>query len=367
MEETKHYILKDNINKNIALELYKIKIQEDLRFAGEVNESLLTIEERYNSYYFFDCSIHNHAYFYNNKITNESIDGKIDIQLSYSDKDFILNELPKRSAAEAPGFEEKLLDDKKYDKVFKELIQNVKDKALSIITLKHNVKPSRYIHIDIGPLEGFHILNCEIYYEKVYIFRYRNEQKKKDFVSILSGYSQTFYQLEFVYSPEYIEFLTKYKRPIEYIPKEYLPYYYIDSFAVYHRVNKKLEFESSKGILKKIRDNISYENYSLYNDYLKSGIYYFRIHKYLKKLKIEQKPLRYHIYLAYLTLKYQKESGFFLYECSCLGILPKNDIPEKIRFLEASYRLGNLEAKKVLYEHYSMPLYFNSNMVKKYS
>ncbi len=367
MEETKYYLFKDNINKNIALELYKIKLQEDLRFQDDMNESFLTIEEKYNCYYFFDCSIHNHAYYYNNKITNEAMDGRVDIQLSYSDKDFILNELSKKDAVEVGELKEQLFDDKKYDIVYKEMIQSIKDKALNAITLKHNVKPSRNIHIDIGPLEGFHILITSVYYEKVYVFRYRNEQRKKDFVTVLSGYNQNFYQLEFVKSDTYLEFLNKFKRPIEYIPKDFIEYYYIDSFATYNSVNKKLEFETSKGILKKIRDNINYENYSLYNDYLESGIYYFKIHKYLKKLKVVEKPLKYHIYLAYLTLKYQKESGFFLYECACLGLLHKNTIQEKIRFLEASYRLGNLEAKKHLYEHYSLPLYYNSNMVKKYS
>lgn len=214
MQENSYFLFKETINKTIALELFRKKINEDERFVHNIVEDLLTIEEKYIGYYFIEGSIHNHPYFYKNKNTNEYVDGKIDIHESYSDPEFILNELQKADAKEIEERDFIYLDEQKHNKLYKEFIQNIKDKALYNITLKHNKKPSKSIHIDIAPLDGFHTYSCTTYLEKVYIFRYRNLQKKTDFVSILSGYNQKFYELDFVRSEKYLEYLTKYKRPI---------------------------------------------------------------------------------------------------------------------------------------------------------
>lgn len=367
MEEKKYFLFKELLTEDKALEMFKKAVLEDTRFIDTVDDKFLTVEQKYNSYYFFDCDINNHPYFFKNKQTDESYDGKMDIRYSMSDKDFILNELNKKDGFETDSGEYPEVDLEKRSRVYKEFIEGIKDRALRNITAKHNAKPSKWIHIDISPLEGFHRYSEYVYFEKIYIFRYRNEQRKTDFVSILSACKLEFYEFDFVKTSVYQEFLTKYKRPVGPVPKEYMDYYYIDAFRIYSQMNQRLEFETSKNILKKIRNNIRYENYSLYKEYLETGIFYYRIQNYLKKLNVAEKPLKYHIYMAYLTLKHQKESGYFLYECADLGLLHKNAIQDKLRFLEYSCRLGNLKAKKALYEHYSFPLYFNPVMVKKYS
>lgn len=367
MEEKKYFLFEDFLNEDKALKMFKKAVLRDSRFTDVIDDRFLTVEQKYNSYYFFECDINNHSYFFKNKQTDESYDGKMDIHYSMSDKDFILNELNKKNCAEVESGEYPEFETEKRTRVYKEFVEGIKDKALRNITAKHNAKPSKWIHIDISPLEGFHQFSESVYFEKIYIFRYRNEQKRTDFISILSAFNQEFYELDFVKSPAYQEFLMKNKRPVGPVPKEYLKYYYTDAFRIYGQMNQKLEFETAKNILKKIRDNIQYENYSLYKEYLETGIYYYRIQSYLKKLTVAEKPLKYHIYMAYLTLKHQNESGYFLYECADLGLLKNNEIKDKLRFLEYSYRLGNLKAKKALYEHYSFPLYFNPVMVKKYS
>ncbi len=367
MEERNYFIFEEQMSQEQAFEQFKNELANDSRFESSFDEKLLTIEEKYIAYYFFQCNLLNHAYFFKNKQTGESFDGKMDVSYSSSDPEFVLNELVKTQAVSYDTPKEFVLDNNKYEIRFKEVIEKIKEKFLINICSKHNIKPSKAIHIDISPLEGFHDFICDTYYEKVFVFRYRNEQRKKDFVSVLSAYKKEFYQFDFVKSESFLQFLTKYKRPLEYIPSFYYDWYYKDSFMVYNQVNKRLEFDTYKGILKKIKDNIQYDSYSSYEDYLKSGIYYYRIRKYLKKLPVVDKPLKYHIYLAFLTLKYQMNSGYFLYECACLNLIEKNSINDKVRFLEYSYHLGSLEAKRALYEHYSLPLYFDANMIKKYS
>lgn len=367
MEEIKHYLFEDEITKDIAIELYKTMILKDERFISAVDDSYLTIEEKYIAYYTFDACVNNHPYYLKNKMTNEAHDGQIDISHIQTDKGLILNELVKSEAKEIEEPSYILLEPNGYQEAYKNFISMLKVRALEMITKKHNIKPSRSYHIDIGLLEGFSDMKRKIYYERVFIFRYKNEQRKNDFVSILSCYKKEFYKLDFINSFEYLEYLKLYKKPIEYIPNDFIDLYYQDSFEIYKNTKRKLEFEEPSVILKKIRENINYDSYSLHSEYLKSGVYYFRIKKYLKKIKVYDKPIKKHIYMAYLTLRFQSESGLFLYDCAIMGLLGKKGNEMKLKFLEFSYKLGNLRAKKILYEYYSMPINYNQAQIRKYS
>lgn len=367
MDKKIFYCFEDKINMTIALQLFKKRIQDDPRFSDEIFDEYLTVEEKYFNYYSFDALIYNQSFLYKNKITNKTIDSKIDIQYRKMDKDYILNELSGIEPIECSEIEDNLLYPKKYNSMYQELIEEIKDKALCTIMNHYNITPSKNVHIDVAPLEGFEKLTVTSYYEKIYFFRYRDPQQKKDFQSILSSVKQDFYELDYVKSEEYMQYLTQYKKPMVYLPKEYYNYYYIDSYRVYRDVMKKLEFENPRLLLKKIKDNIKYEDYSQYKNYLISGIYYFKIKRFLKKIEVAEHPLKRKIYLSYLTFRYQKRSGMFLYDCARLGILPRNSIHDQIKFLEMSYSLGDLEAKKKLYEHYSSAQYYNEILLKKYS
>lgn len=367
MEEIKHYLFDDKISKEEAYALYKEKILKDDRFINAIDDDYLTIEEKYIAYYTFDACVNNHPYYFKNKMTNEAFDGHIDISHIQTDKGLILNELIKSDAKliDEPSFV--LYEAGGYQDAYKCFIATLKARALEMITKKHNIKPCRSYHIDIGLLEGFSDMKREIYYERIYIFRYKNEQRKKDFVSIFSCHKKDFYKLDFIYSVEYLEYLKGYKKPIEYIPDEFIDLYYIDSFNAYKSTKKKMEFEEPNVILKKIRENINYDSYSLHSDYLNSGVYFFKIKKYLKKLQVANSPIKKHIYMSYLTLRFQAESGLFLYDCATMGLLGKRGNGMKLKFLEFSFRLGNLRAKKILYEYYSMPINYNQAQIRKYS
>ncbi len=361
------YMFEDKINQKIALEIFKKTIMNDNRFLNEIDENLLSIEQKYKAYYFFEASITNLCYYYKNLETNQTLNSTINLTHILSDSEFILNELNRSNADLIEEIPQPILDNKKYDLCYKEFINEINEKALKEITAINKIKPSRTIHIDIAPIENFQSFNCEVFYEKVYIFRYRHQQQKKDFISILSSYNMTFYELNYVKNDLYLEFIKKYSRPLEVLPKEYLSFYYVDSFNIYKNIIKRLNYENPKDILKKIKTNIKFTDNNLYEDYLKSAIFYFHYRKYLKNLPINFKSLRQHIYLSYLTLNYQIDSGLFLYKCATLNLLTKNTFQTKIKFLQKSYHLGSLEAKKILYEIYNMPLYFNPTMVKKYS
>jgi len=367
VEQIMYYLFQDNMNKELALELYKDSITKDDRFINLIDESYLTIEDKYIGYYTFDACINNHPYYFKNKLTNEAYDGQIDICHIQTDKDLILNELVKNKATpiEEPSYD--IINTKAFDEAYKRFISTLKLRALEMITKKHNIKPSRSYYIDIGLLEGFSDMKKEIYYERVYVFRYKNEQRKSDYISILSCYNEKFYSLEFPNSFEYIEYLKFFKKPIEYIPSDFIDFYYQDSFEVYKSTKKKLVFEDASVVLKKIKKSTNYESYSMYSEYLKSGIYYFKIKRYLKKLSVDAESLKRRIYLAYLTLRFQADSGLFLYDCATMGLLDKKGNEMKIKFLEFSYKLGNMRAKKILFEHFSMPINYNLNQIRRYS
>ena len=62
LDERNYYLFDTTITSQEALELYKAKITADNRYIHELDESLITIEEDYNVYYFFDAEIFDHSY-----------------------------------------------------------------------------------------------------------------------------------------------------------------------------------------------------------------------------------------------------------------------------------------------------------------
>lgn len=364
--EEKNYYIYNEINEEEALELYVKKIKEDLRYINIVDHNIITIDEEYYLYYFFDGNIINHRYYYIDKNKNIKTDGKIDVYSIKSDSFFLLNNLDKTTFLKIEKDYEKYAKEDEYKNKLKEYVEEVKDRALTVVCQKHNTKPSKHVHIDIDLISGFTTLRVDIYIEKVFVIRYRSQDRKNDYVSVLSSFKKDFYEFDYIKNDEYISYLKLYKRPLSYIPKNLIDYYYLDGFKVYQNVKKKLEYETEVTILKKIKENILYEDYSAYNEYLYSGVFYFKINSYLKKLNCDSIELKKKIYLSYLTLNHQPLSGLFLYECAIIGLLEDNSIYNKIRFLNSSFKLKNVMAKRLLYEHYKNPRYYDEKLIKRY-
>ena len=125
-----------------------------------------------------------------------------------------------------------------------------------------------------------------------------------------------------------------------------------------------MKYQSSDEIYRKMKKNIKNKEYSKYNEYLNIGIFYYKRKDYLFKYEYESKNLKDRVTYSYLTLKHQDKSGLFLYECCNLGIIKKKN---PIAFLLDSYRLGNLQAKKLLYEYYSLNFPENDKRKKRFS
>ena len=364
MDERKFYIFPSTSSKEEALKKYKEKIQSDERYDNQIDEELLTIEEDFNSYYFFEADIYNHSYYYIDKLKGEKTDGKLDIHYQMSDPEFLLNGLDKKDGIEDAENE---YVKPKYKSSFDAFLNGIKEKALTNIYFRHNAHPSKNVYVDFDLIDGFDNFKLDIYIERILIFRYHQASTKKDYISVYSLYKKEFYTFDFISSKPYLDFLKIYKKPIEYIPENLRDYYFKDSYKTYLDVNKKLEYESYQAILDKVRSNVDYPDYASYNSYLNMGIYYFKNRGYLKKVNININELKKKIYLAYLSLRYNEDSGLFLYDCACLGLLEDNSLEYKLKLLNYSYKLKNPKAKKILYEHYKEPRFYNEFLIKKYS
>lgn len=361
------YILEEKLNLEDVYLIFENEIKNNPKYNKNFNKTLLSVEQMYFAYYFFDIKIDNLSYFYINNETNERYNGKLDMPYIMTDSLFILNELRKTNFKEADNVNLCVINDKDYDKKKKLLIKNIKEKALINITNLHKLNKNKNIHIDIAPIEKIDTFNLEIFYEKVYVIKYKPYSHKKEYTSILSDYNKHFYLFDYEKSECYLNYLKRYKYPIQVIPKEFLEDYYDISFNVYLKTLNKLEYENSKVLQRKIKNNIDYEEYNLYKDYLSMGIYYFKNKRYLKRLNSKEGNLRQRILFSFLTLNYQANSGVFLYECAKLNLLHDSTIKKQIYFLQKSYRLGSSEAKKILYDHYSQPMYYDELSIKRYS
>ncbi|MGM9969150.1 MAG: hypothetical protein ACI35S_02000 [Anaeroplasma sp.] len=362
------YLFEKKLSLDEALTLYISSIKDDHRFKNDIDEKLISIEEKCYGYAFYDGFLHNQAYFIKKMDEESSIDGKIDLYISHSSGPFILHNLKKSfNVLSVEQLPQKVENERELKESFDIFINKTTEKLKFDICDRHHITPSRSIHIDIAPIENFDKLLKEYYYEIVYEIHYRDKTKKKDYVSVLSSVTSKFYRFEYVLSNSYMEFLKYFKRPIVHIPKEYIEYYYIDSFKVYESMNEKLNYSKKEDIYKKIRTNIEYCEYSQYKDYLYTGIFYFKIKKYLSKVIIDNDEIKRKIYLCFLTLNFNPESGIFLYKCGLYRLLPDNDIKKLIKYLKISYSLGSMEAKRLLYLHYNSSQYYDLYFVKKYS
>ncbi len=361
------YMLDNRIDINTAYSLYEDEIKNNPKYDKCYNKANLTVDEMYIAYYFFDAKIDNLSYFYINKDTNEKYNGQIDVSCILSDSSFILNNLNKSNFKRIDDIDLNIYNKRDYEKSYKLLIDKIKDKALYNITNKHSLKRNKNMHIDVAPIDGINNLILEIYYERIYVFRYRYSSFKRDYISILSDYNKSFYSFEYNKSLDFINYLKRYRMPIEAIPKEYLDLYYNKSFNIYLNTLKRLEYESSRILQKKIKDNIDYEEYSLYYDYLLTGIFYYKNKRYLKRINTKSDMLNERILLSFLTLRHQAGSGLFLYECAKLNLLADSSLKKQLYFLDKSFKLGSLEAKKILYDHYNEPMYYDEELINRYS
>lgn len=360
------YILPQKMSEEEAYEAFENELMINKKYKSNYNKSSLKLEVMYRAYYFFDSRIDSLPYFYINEETGEKYNGKIDVSCILNDSEFIVNELNKKDFIIYEGNELCVHNKKSYDAAYRNLIKKLKDKAYTSIVNNHNLKRNMKVHIDVAPFEEINTCRLDIYYERIYIFKYKQQSIRKEYVCILSDYYQCFYQFEFDKSEEYINYLKKYKIPLESIPKQYLDVYYTISYNSYLSVIKKLQFESSRGLYKKIKSNIDYEEYSLYIDYLYSGIFYFKNKKFLSRINTKVDSLKERILLSFLTLSFQSGSGMFLYECAKLYLLEDSSVKKQIYFLKKSYKLGSLEAKKLLYDHYNEPMYYDEVAINKY-
>lgn len=353
-----YYQYKNTISNIEALELYKKEILNDIRIDCKLDEENLTIEEKYIPYTFFECEVNNHGYFF--KSDTKEINGYVDVKMSCPDLDFIKNGLLKDDLVLSDCGA--LTDEKKIEKNQKLFIKLLKEKLLKNILIKHNLVGVRH-NIDISPLKDLKHYLLTVILERVFIFRYRNKMFRHDFISIISAVNKNVYLFNFPFSDDYNSFVHSYGRTIEYLPSEYRQLYFKRAYYVYVQMKKVLEYEDKRSIYKKIKKNISYTSSNIHDEYVDMGIYYFKNKAMLKYLKPKNNCIIEKLYYSFLTLKCDSDSGVFLYE---FFVLQGNDRPY-LRYLEISYHLGSIKAKKLLYEHYSNPLFYNDYFVKKYS
>lgn len=358
------YLINSSISKDEALNIYINQIKNNEMFIDSFDETLITEEECYYCYGFYKSFIKDLKYFIKDLINNKTINGLIDMNTEYSSRDFLINNLSKDDVIEFND-EVKILNKESFDKEYQFFIDKINDKLKYAITETNRITPSKNIFIDIEAIKDFEDFSSDLYYEKVYLFRYRGN-KKKDYITIISSTSKAFYKLEFEESLAYKEYL-KHGRLFMIVPKQYLSEYDNEAFKAFMMAKKIKNHMTDKELYIKVKSNLKNEENALYQDYLYLGIYYFKIRSLIKKININDKNLKRRIYLSYLALSYNKDAGLFLWDCAKLGLLYDNSIKQQLKFLNKSYNLGSMHAKKYLYLHYSSYLYHDEIKLKKYS
>lgn len=356
------YSYKREISESDLIHYYKERLLTDLRYSQEIIDSHISIDSSFIVYPSLDGMVKNLKYLIVKK--DSSKNGVLDVSASIISKDFILNELSTLSFIK----DESSLDDfsiynkedvEKYERSF---INSILDKAIFSICKRHNlIYTIKENHIDVAPIENFYELNKKYYLEQIYIISYFIGKKR--YKSIYSTIKNDFYSFEFVESNSFKLFLKKYKKPIIYIPKNYLKQYYDIAFRVYLRVEEELKYIDYSSLYNKLRKNIRYRSYTCYEDYLKQLIFYFKRKQYLKELLNPYSSLKDSIFYYYLTLRYNLDSGYKLAELMLNNVIEDNHI----YYLKISANLGNAQAKKKLYEYYSSPKYFNEGYLRRYS
>jgi len=363
---TKLFLLPDKLTIEEGKNLYINTIKNDIRFNHNINIDRLNIIDSYLDYYYYNIKIFNLPYFLFDTKKNYHIDSKLDINYIYQDPNYILNEISRNDEVEIDDINSINLYQDKEDITYKRVIDKINNKAINIALDTNHIK-YKDSKLQIGLIDKLDECNIKKIYEHILIFHYKSNERRNDFISILSLYNKTFYKLEFEHNDTYLEFYKYYKRPSMYIPKDYLDYYYNKAFNSYISIIDKLKFETNSKILKKIKEGIMYKDYSLYNEYLDLGIYYYRLNKYLNKYEYKGITLKERIYYSYLTLYYNKDSGVFLANSFDLDLLDSNNINTKIKYLKISNSLGSLEAKALLFKHYSSYLYYDESKKNRYA
>lgn len=365
--ESSLFLFPDSLTIEEGKELFINKIISDERFTNEVVEDRLNIIDTYYGYYNYDLRIVDYPYYIKEIRGDYSYDGKANVNVSYTDPKFILNEFNKKKRVELEDKDKiNLFDENHKDEIYKTVLKQIEKKVIGI-ALESSNKRRKDVRLEIGLIDKFDECKVEEYYEHILVFYYKSDERKKDFISVLSLHTKEFYTLEFEHSKEYLEFYSKYKRPSVYIPQSFIDFYYQKAFISYLNMQNKLKYESSTKILRKIKDGLGYKDYTPYQEYLDLGIYYFRQNKYLNKYESNYINLKERIYLSYLTLYYNKESGIFLANCTDLDLLDNNDVNYKLKLLRISYGLKSLEAKALLFKHYSSLLFYDEYKIKKYT
>ena len=369
LEKINYRLLVETVDKDKAFNIYKNAIISSDKFINEIDETLITIEEGYYIYCFYYGKIIDLEYL---AIQNKNnIKGKVDVEYNYYSGDFLLNGLSKKmennSVDSIDMYRIFNIDDViKFEKVF---IEGLINKAEELISKRHRVVLTDKLNkIDVVPIREFTVFSKEFYIEKVYKIHYVSKYKKKNYVSLISGITGEIYNLEYITSQGFNDFYKKYKSPLVYIPYFLLDDYYDRCFSVYLKTKEELRYISEKELLKKIKDNVENNEHPNYDEYLLEGIFYFKKRGYLKYYKIRKSNnLRITLLDLFLTLYYQKLSGLKLADYYKLGVIYDKSNKQWLKLLDIAYKLGNVEAKKLLYEHYLEPKYYDQYYLKRYS
>lgn len=358
------YVFRRELEEKELIEKYKSKILNNPKFEAELNVDQISVTSGFLVYPFIEGVIKNLEYLVLR--SGKQISGVIDATCSVISKDFILHELSVKNFIEEEHTvqEYNVFNVKDIELYDKEFIKLILDKTERSICKRHNlILTEKANAIDVAPIKTFEEFNKKYYLEEVYSFDYFSKKHKKPFKSMYSPLTDTFYSLDFKRSETYTTFYKEYKRPIVYIPKEYLELYYDLVFQVYLSTKEELKFMKPSELLAKIKKNIKYKEYSKYSEYLNQLIFYFRRKEYLKEYQNPRSGLNFDIFYSYLTLKYNPQSGYRLAELVLHHIVQDN----YLKLLDISAKLGNSLAKKALFEYYSEPKYYNSYYVKRYS
>lgn len=358
------YVYRKEMNQEELILKYQNKILSNPKYDSNICKEQISITEGFLVYPFMDGIIKNLAYLVIRKGKQQT--GVIDVSCNLASRDFMLRELSLKSFIQEPRPIEDftIFNAKDIETYEKEFINRILEKATKAICKRHNVVlTDRTNDIDISPIQKFEELEKRYYLEEVYFIDYFSKKHKKPYKSVFSPLMNDFYSFDYKKSEVYEQFYKLYKRPIVYIPKDYLDHYYSIAFQTYLITIEELKYIKPSQLLTKLRKNVKYKEYSKSNEYLHQLIFYFKKKDYLKELAYQKSSLINDVFYYYLTLQYNPQSGYQLAE------LVKNNVIEDnwLRLIEKSNRLGHTLSKKELYEYYSEPKNYNAYYLKRYS
>lgn len=359
-----YFISKAEVTKEEAIEAYQKAIMNDARFISQVDFDLVAVTEGYWVYSFLEGEIKNLDYLA--IIDQKQTSGVIDSKDSYVSRDFIVRELKTKDFAEqvVDMKEMYLFNPDELQDSEEQFIEHLLDKTKKSICERHHLLLSQKgYELDVAPIREFSQLDKRYYLEKIYAISYYEKSTKKTYKSLYSTINQQFYELDYLKSKEFLEFYKLFKRPIVAIPKEYYQDYYQLAFEVYLKTRAELQYITEHELLQKAKKSVKYKEYAKYKDYLNQLIFYFKRRNYLTEFPLSKDHLKEEIFSAYLTLKYNPESGYLLAQKVRNGLL-KDD---EIKLLKISADLKNSYARKELYLYYASPQFYNESMMKRYS